>query len=301
MKTSPAKKKANRKNATKSTGPKTKAGKMAVALNGTVHGLRSANPVIPWLESEEHWLSHREGIVSQLNPIGAVEAALADRIALGFWRLGRCVETEPRVLHAIREKHRWQAIRNVLVSEHLMRVGESAEDVLKRLIAARDLQRSIEDLWTKMISRSSKATPDESVANELLDLVCGGDEWAVLEDPFNAAFDWPPRRMSDLRAMFDWLFSHLYEEPEISLFEFARRINENVSAAESQVSRIEEAGRNAAELAFVDADSVEKLMRYETTIHRTLLKDIHELQRIQALRNGDPVMAPVSIDISVEN
>ncbi len=50
--------KANRSNANKSTGPKTKSGKIAVAKNAIVHGVLSNIAVVPGLEQAEEWEKH---------------------------------------------------------------------------------------------------------------------------------------------------------------------------------------------------------------------------------------------------
>ena len=53
----------------------------------------------------------------------------------------------------------------------------------------------------------------------------------------------------------------------------------------------------------VNMFAVEKLsdtyLRYEITIENRLYKALHELQRIQAVRNGETVPPPVAIDVSV--
>ena len=51
--------------------------------------------------------------------------------------------------------------------------------------------------------------------------------------------------------------------------------------------------------AFANAeDTFSKLSRYETTLHNNLLKTMHELERIQAVRQGKNVVPPLAIDIS---
>jgi hypothetical protein len=47
------------------------------------------------------------------------------------------------------------------------------------------------------------------------------------------------------------------------------------------------------------ADTLAKLSRYESAMQRNLLRMMHELQRIQAIRKGEPVSAPQAIDIDV--
>ena len=53
----------------------------------------------------------------------------------------------------------------------------------------------------------------------------------------------------------------------------------------------------------IDETDVETLsstyLRYETTIENRLYKALHELQRVQAARNGEAVPPPVAIDVSV--
>lgn len=46
-------------------------------------------------------------------------------------------------------------------------------------------------------------------------------------------------------------------------------------------------------------DDMEKLIRYETTIERSIYKTLHELQRIQSARAGEKTPAPIAIDVDV--
>jgi hypothetical protein len=47
------------------------------------------------------------------------------------------------------------------------------------------------------------------------------------------------------------------------------------------------------------ADSMGKLARYETTLERAFYRALHELQRLQAVRAGELVPAPVAVDVTV--
>jgi hypothetical protein len=46
-------------------------------------------------------------------------------------------------------------------------------------------------------------------------------------------------------------------------------------------------------------DTVTKMSRYETALERALYRALHELQRIQATRNGASVSLPAAIDIDI--
>jgi len=49
------------------------------------------------------------------------------------------------------------------------------------------------------------------------------------------------------------------------------------------------------------SDAISKLLRYETTLEKSLLRTLHELQRLQAMRAGKAVLPPVAIDINLSS
>lgn len=92
---------ANRANAQKSTGPKTEEGKSIVSKNATVHGLRSALPVIEG-EDPAEYNDFRNEMVLELHPIGIMEVLLVDRIVYAAWRLRRIGTIEVEVYDFLR-------------------------------------------------------------------------------------------------------------------------------------------------------------------------------------------------------
>jgi hypothetical protein len=96
---------ANRRNAQKSTGPRTEEGKLRSAMNATIHGL-TANALIlendPDERIEDFMKLHGELIVS-LKPVGQLEQLLVGRIAVGHWRLNRAYRYEARCVFAARK------------------------------------------------------------------------------------------------------------------------------------------------------------------------------------------------------
>ena len=48
-----------------------------------------------------------------------------------------------------------------------------------------------------------------------------------------------------------------------------------------------------------DANRFDKLRRYEVSLRRAISRDLHELQRLQASRNGQPAIPPVALDVNV--
>jgi hypothetical protein len=84
---------ANRRNALKSTGPKTPEGKDAVRLNALKHGLLSKGVLLPGEDEAE--LKELGGRVeADLQPVGELEELLVEQIIAAVWRLRRLRRVE---------------------------------------------------------------------------------------------------------------------------------------------------------------------------------------------------------------
>ena len=84
---------ANRRNAVKSTGPKTEAGKRVSRCNAARHGL-TAETVIGALEDAEDYKAFEAAITADYDAQSAVERELVLRLASLLWRLRRATTME---------------------------------------------------------------------------------------------------------------------------------------------------------------------------------------------------------------
>ncbi|MGD9671597.1 MAG: hypothetical protein AB7U75_21550 [Hyphomicrobiaceae bacterium] len=84
---------ANRVNASKSTGPKSKVGKEAASRNAIRHGLRGQRFLLDGEDSSEI-AQLQSDLFDALRPIGAIELALAERIVMAIWRQRRLERAE---------------------------------------------------------------------------------------------------------------------------------------------------------------------------------------------------------------
>lgn len=104
---------ANRANALLSTGPVTAAGKAAVSRNAVRHGLLSAKLFL----DEEDPAAFQElfgDLGSSLNPVGALESSLVERVAITMWRQRRLVQAETA---SLRLTHQPRQIAKAVSSE----------------------------------------------------------------------------------------------------------------------------------------------------------------------------------------
>jgi len=95
--------KANRGNALKSTGPKSKFGKALSAQNARRHGLL-AKAVIADSEDEKAFLDLVKSLSEMFNPASALEEQLVQKLAIAFWRDRRLARAERITMEVEEEK-----------------------------------------------------------------------------------------------------------------------------------------------------------------------------------------------------
>src|SRR5215471_3931284 len=123
---------ANRRNALKSTGPKTEAGKQASRCNALRHGL-TAETVIGALEDAEDYEAFEAAITADYDAQSAVERELVLRLASILWRLRRATTMETG-LFEIQAQH----LRDYQENHHLL---SDSRDVIHTLLRRADSDR----------------------------------------------------------------------------------------------------------------------------------------------------------------
>lgn len=88
---------ANRRNAKRSTGPRTKDGKSRSSRNAAKHGLLAQSPIFD--EDPQEFIAFAERLSGQLAPEGPVEEALVNQIVDFLWRLKRVPRIEAALLN----------------------------------------------------------------------------------------------------------------------------------------------------------------------------------------------------------
>jgi hypothetical protein len=91
---------ANRRNARKSTGPRTQGGKDRVSNNAVKHGLLSQD-VLVFGEDRAALRELSERLQEELEPVGELEDMLVDRIVAAYWRLRRVGQVEADIFTSL--------------------------------------------------------------------------------------------------------------------------------------------------------------------------------------------------------
>ncbi len=93
----------NRRNASKSTGPRTAEGKAAASKNAIKHGAYSEAITVQG-ETVEDFETMRAGMIASIAPESALEEHLVDRLASLWWRLVRAGRVEQQGLVVIQKE-----------------------------------------------------------------------------------------------------------------------------------------------------------------------------------------------------
>lgn len=101
--TTERKKASNRKNARKSTGPRSLSGKAVVSRNARKHGLLSRHLIVEG-ESQEEFSELLNLLMEEFQPVGMVEHALVERVGIALWRQRRLVRAETADVNINRQR-----------------------------------------------------------------------------------------------------------------------------------------------------------------------------------------------------
>jgi len=276
---------ANRNNALKSTGPRTKAGKLAVAKNGVGHGIYAVCPVIGDVESVRDWKRYRKEMLASLSPCGMMETTFAERIIFTAWRLRRTVRYETEQIRLVQDGARG------VVSTLLQ---EKAAQTSRRAV------QELEDRLCEMVGETAEDDEENGVDYdaEVRDVMELGETDA--QNLLRQAHDRPdrPSQFNDYWRQLPkpeaWTAGLVRKlVGELAELDFQRRVQ---GMGDELTRRLHE---YRCQHLLSDEPTMEKVMRYEAHLSRQLHRDLHELQRLQAVRQGHRVPAPVAIDVDV--
>jgi hypothetical protein len=294
---------ANRRNAQRSTGPRTGPGKAIARLNAVKHGGLATTPVVPQIEQPAAWERHLAATLASLQPAGHLETMLAGRVALLLWRLERVARYEREVITLTQEeveddladKRRYssQAIGGLRLADVQDKLDAAQEcvGVFERFVKldddapvtgeAAELILSAVSEQTENVDPEDFSMPDvvpdevpwEDYTGWTASLVRGGVAAMAVEEGVDAT------RLWDRTLVKAYLQVNLFKrEVERVLCDLDRLRRERLLPA---------------------TDKLDKLTRYEAHLSRQLGQALHELQRLQAARSGETVPPPAVLDVTV--
>jgi hypothetical protein len=157
---------ANRANASLSTGPRTDSGKQRSSLNALRHGLTAASAVLP-SEDQAAFDAHRRGFFDEYQPATPTETQLVQELADTSWRLNRIPLLEAELLNrAANPPTEQAAIDFDIVDAHRLLANLSIQG--QRL--SRQFQKAVDKLREIQADRLERQRRDLKDAAALLEL-----------------------------------------------------------------------------------------------------------------------------------
>jgi hypothetical protein len=310
--TSLAKIGANKKNAQKSTGPKTDEGKIAVRMNALKHGLLSKELIIQQgdgKEDENEYTVLLQDLCCDLSPEGSIEQMLVERIAACYWRLRRSAKFEVGVLRdkLDRANSKYKPFITIdgekvnLLTEFDRLIKEEKECIkwskrrIKLLKHGLALDREPEDecpvflmiYYENLISL--KYITDE-VNDPDLDIAKFDEDEMTLEEM---------REFLLKKGWSDETLRESFIDQDLELINDSKKLLEKLERMKRNADL--KASRLIQSKSLPDAPEMDRILRYETAIERQLYRALNQLERFQRMRTGDNVPPLISVEVNTEN
>lgn len=293
---------ANRRNARASTGPRTRAGKAVSARNAVRHGILAHLKVLPGVEQAEDWEAHLDAVVDDLAPVGPLEIALAERVALHLWRLARVARYEHEItalgLETVYELDADGKPLRVVPEDARRSADNKIQEAQAELDTVAGLLKLPDD---EPVDSMLAASLMEEFAHAVgVDFYDPHATVALPNYPDGAALHDVAWTAGSLRSCMDAVADQSGVDRVVALASCTATYEQRLLKAQEERDAVDaNAERLRRRRVLPEQAELEKIARYETHIERSLFRTLHELQRLRASRTGGPP-APVAVDVSVD-
>lgn len=271
---------ANRRNALKSTGPRTPQGKAYSRRNSLKHGLLAKDLFTTFpvqKENPQELMQLLKQLQQEYKPVGAAEKFEVERIAQCLWRFRRAWRYE---------------------NAHIL-AGVSEVAYLAQFLNGEEYDLGIGTLMAQLRNIEKQAESTRKIPQELLDQLFAATPapfrkvWSDIEKVATQEVERGihPERLQD--AFFQPLRKY-------HIFLLTTKLAIDLSEMAVQAFMVNHPFASVAydAKAIPDASAVDKIVRYEAAIDRSLGRALDRLERLQRSRKGEPVLPPVSVRLT---
>ena len=258
---------ANRRNALKSTGPRTAEGKANSRRNAVKHGLAGRGVVLP-AEVEADARKRTQAWIETIKPVGQVETEFVVLAATTLSQVFHCrhEETLARANLVDRAERLWDVDRDAEITELAKPLSKEPERVVSQLKRSAHGSAWLLERW-------------EAIAMRLE----AGDEWT--EEMRTYAFDLlaVPEVFRDHRSPFDRPGATAAELVQIRLDVVRDQIQTLKDTIDEHLIEVDEDERSLrmADLSAFSDPHVSKLLRYDQALTRRLMTLMRTIRRPQ--------------------
>jgi hypothetical protein len=298
MKTTDKQVAANRRNAALSTGPRTESGKAIACRNSLKHGLLAKEIVIDageGAESQDEFNAVLLDLHAQFDPQGPLEEMLVEKIAVAYWRLRRAHRYE---VGLIRKKLDNAAEEYYKPDPFDPSKAETSDDQIDTQIGeVRELRQS----WQDDRDQFTKMRAD---GKDLQDIYEWESNWDWLFDVASETVDdisgESPATVRNSLNEAGWTDDAIWQAHIDLCAEQVQAQDQAIRQLQDQKRKNQHALQVCHKVGCIpETRDLDRLLKYEGSIERQFYKAIDQLERLQRLRAGDHVPAPVNVDLAV--
>ena len=283
---------ANRRNALRSTGPRTPKGRAASKMNALKHGILSTQVLVAgqyYQEDREEFEALHRRFAEDLQPEGPLEEMLVDQIVTAHWRLRRALMAESGAIALNVDKgHRkrargtppvlqWMQWRVLGDPVNAMQNSSIVSAIL--LCWMKELRDAVEQ--TGELTVEAVKQLNDRIGTTPTPLTLSLEELRLKLESGSANPDAVERKRSVALAFLD---------REINSLQWSRErcVEDEEHEAESL----------QAAAVLPSGEVLDKILRYETKLERQLFRAMAQLERVQRMRRGETIPAPLSVEVA---
>jgi len=289
---------ANRRNAQRSTGPRTDTGKSVSRLNAAKHGLLARQVVACGSlhhESVDDFKKLSREYHESLLPVGPLEEMLVGQIVTVVWRSRRARTAEAGEIAMSVDANWWSSRQTPWergngskwspLSTCMRDFRRTARGIALIIEALEELRDAVQQTGEVSEAKLKEFKPDyasspNDIVSQLLEFRA-----RLKSNPQNLVLD-------QLRKL------HKREVRKYLAGQIAEFQNQMLARQEQEAA--EDKTRRAAAM-LPDEEVVEKFVRYESALQRQLYRAMNQLERLQRRRRGEAVPPPIVMDVSVRS
>jgi hypothetical protein len=295
---SPAQIEANRRNARHSTGPKTPEGKVASRMNALKHAVLARQILIHGRDIDESTGEFQDFCAEyheHLAPVGPLEEMLVDQIVAVNWRLrrARMAETAEITLSVdnVRRRHNdktnpdlqwaiWLSVGDPIYNMRKTVIGNSVLEIfIRKLRDTVDREGELTEAVIQELTRKLGDKPN-SLTRQLEKF-----RLELLKNP--EGLDPAILRENNRKAALEYLDDTL------------RELSESISScSEDEYDRIE---KWQAAAVLPSEETLQKILRYESTLEKQLFRAMDQLERLQRRRLGQKTASSMPPEIAADD
>ena len=285
--TSERKKQANRSNSRSSTGPRDTS---KTRYNALKHGISSQQAVVPQADGPDaakRYDERRDGLWHDLAPQGTLEAALVDQIAVALQQQRRLMAFENSLIQGQADASITRWIERNQVDRATVDFKEM-QAALNHLNGPENLSEAVDPTYLVNFLQERSGVSGELPLGEAIRTTIEGDR---------EISSYSPEQLEELIAF-------ACEQGHFSEDDLRTQLNEYLGELIKQMEKKFDRDQRELDLrlglASLPSDAeLNRILKFQARIDRGLFKNLHELQRLQAGRQGGNPMPPAAVDVTV--